>query len=254
LQAKKSRGAAFAGGVKPPQKKAKRRRMRTALDRKRKKEMHCMNIIRTPVVELSTTPALAYKYKMRKGGAGLKIIYEETGSTESFSITRRGELVAYQPGSTVGEAALEAFELTQGLAYSARGKVKVVIVEQADEDEAEAVAEVPQYCMVESAEYKAWVKAYTGNDFKMNYVKMNKDLIQFAAKNKTVAAMVAENEHRDAIVRRIVQIQTSNLTNDKEYMSPEITDALIDTLEELDTRSAFKELKQHITRMLSGAR
>ncbi|MCL1806189.1 MAG: hypothetical protein FWG31_00630 [Oscillospiraceae bacterium] len=211
-----------------------------------------MNIIRTPVVELTKVPALAYKYKLSSGGAGLKIMYEETGKTETFTISRRGELVASQPGVAAGEAALEAFELTQGMAYSARGKVKAVIVEQADEDE--AVPETPQYCMIESDEYKAWIDAYTGPDYKMNYIKMNKDLIQFTAKNKTVSAMVAEKEDRDAILRRVVQIQTSNLTKNKEYMTAEMTGALIDTLEELDTRSAFKELKLHITRMLGGKR
>jgi hypothetical protein len=209
-----------------------------------------MNIIRTPVVELTNTPALAYKYKLKTGGAGLKILYEETGNSETFAISRRGELVPYQAGAAVNDAAREAFELTQGLPYSARGKVKAVVVEKAEEDE--AVPETPQYDMVESAEYKAWVKAYTGDDFKMNYVKMNKDLIQFASKNKTVAQMASEGEAQDAVLRRIVQIQTSNLTKNKEYISPEKTDALIETLEELDTRSAFKEVKLHLNKILGG--
>jgi hypothetical protein len=209
-----------------------------------------MNIIRTTVVELTKVPALAYKYKLKTGGAGLKILYEETGQSETYTISRRGELSANQPGAAVGEAALEAFEMTQGLPYSARGKVKAVVVEQTEPDE--IVPETPEYNMVESAEYKAWVGAYIGADFKMNYTKMNKDLIQFAAKNKTVAQMVAGMEDRDAILRRIVQVQTSNLTKDKEYMPPEMADALIATLEELDTRSAFKEIKLHINKMLGG--
>jgi hypothetical protein len=213
-----------------------------------------MNIIRTSVVELSNAPALAYKYKLKTGGAGIKVLYEDTGKSETFTISRRGELSPYQAGAAVNEAALEAFALTQGLPYSSRGKVKAVVVDKADADEAEAVPETPDFNMIESSEYKAWVKAYTRDDFKMNYVKMNKDLIQFASKNKTVAAMVREGEPRDTILRRIVQINTSNLTKNKEYMSPEMTDALIGTLEELDTRSAFKELKLHITRMLSGKR
>jgi len=53
----------------------------------------------------------------------------------------------------------------------------------------------------------------------------------------------------EAILRRIIQIQTSDLTNNKEYITPEIADALITTLEELDVRSAFKELKLHLQRM-----
>ena len=206
-----------------------------------------MNIIRTSVVELTRTPALAYKFKMSSGGAGIKIIFEGTDNTETFAITRRGDLVSTSPKGTVSDAAQEAYELTLGLPYSARGKVKAIFVADADEDE--VVPETPDYNMVESAEYKAWVEAYTGDNAKMNYGKMNKDLIQFAAKNKTVAEMVAEKEPVEAILRRIIQIQTSNLTNNKEYMSAEISDALIATLEELDTRSAFKELKLHIQRM-----
>ena len=207
-----------------------------------------MNIIRTPVVELTNTPALAYKFKMSSGGAGLKIIYEGSDNTETYAITRRGELVASPPQTAVSDAAKEAFELTLGLPYSARGKVKAVFVAATDEDE--AVSETtPEYNMIESGEYKAWVAAYIGADFKMNYAKLNKDMIQFAAKNKTVAQMVEEKEPVEAILRRIVQIQTSNLTKNKEYMTPEITDALIATLEELDARSAFKELKLHIQKM-----
>jgi len=212
-----------------------------------------MNIIRTPVVELTGTPALAYRFKMSSGGAGIKIIYEGTDQTEAYAITRRGDLVAAQPGVKAGEAAREAFELTRGLAYSARGKVKAVFVAAADEDEAIPEA-APVYCMIESPEYKAWVKAYTGDDFKMNYTKLNKDMIQFAAKNKTVAQMVGEAKPRDEILRRIVQIKTSNLTKNKEYMTPDVTDALINTLEELDVRSAFKEIKLHINKMLKAGK
>jgi hypothetical protein len=208
-----------------------------------------MNIIRTPVIELSTAPALAYKYKLKTGGAGIKILYEDTGKTETFTVSRRGELVPYQAGAAVNGAALEAFELTQGLPYSSRGKVKITAAGQADADEAEAAPETPEFCMIESKEYKAWIDAYI-KDGKMNYAKMNKDLIQFASRNKTVAAMAGEGEKRETILRRIVQIKTSNLTRNKEYMTPETADALINTLEELDTRSAFKELKAHITRML----
>ena len=206
-----------------------------------------MNIIRTPMVELTNIPAMAYKFKMSSGGAGLKIIYEGTDNTETFVINRRGELTSSRPENAVSDAAREAFELTRGLPYSARGKVKAIFVPDADADEASE--DTPEYNMVESAEYKAWVAAYTGDDFKMNYAKMNKDLIQFAAKNKTVANMVAEREPRDAILRRIIQIQTANLTKDREHLSAEKTDALIDTLEELDVRSAFKEIKLHIQRM-----
>ena len=206
-----------------------------------------VNIIRTPVVELAKTPALAYKFKMASGGAGIKIIFEGTDKTETFAITRRGELVATSPQGTVSDAAQEAFELTLGLPYSARGKVKAVFVAEADADD--VVAETIEYNMIESGEYRAWVEAYTGDSGKMNYAKMNKDLIQFAARNKTVAKMVSEKEPVEAILRRIIQIRTSNLTNNKEYMTFEIADALIATLEELDVRSAFKELKLHIQRM-----
>jgi len=211
--------------------------------------MSRVNIIRTPVVELTKIPALAYKYKMSSGGAGIKIIYEGTDNTETFAITRRGELVATTPHGVVSDAAREAFELTQGLSYSARGKVKAIFVAEADEDE--AAPETPEYNMIESDEYKVWIAAYTGDNFKMNYAKMNKDLIQFAAKNKTVTEMVSEKESVEAVLRRIVQIQTSNLTKNKEYMTSEVADALIATLEELDVRSAFKELKLHIRGMYS---
>ena len=221
-----------------------------------------MNIIRTSVVELTKVPALAYKFKMSSGGAGIKIIFEGENNMETYAITRRGELVSTSSQDAVSDAALEAFELTLGLPYSARGKVKAVFVADADEDE--VVPESLDCIMVDSAEYKAWIAAYIGDNAKVNYAKMNKDLIQFAAKNKTVAQidliqfaaknktvaqMVSEKESVEAILQRIVQIQTSNLTGNKEYMTFEMADALISTLEELDVRSAFKELKLHIQKM-----
>jgi len=206
-----------------------------------------MNIIRTSVVELTKTPAFAYKFKMSSGGAGIKVIYAGSDKTETYVITKRGELAAASANGVVSDAATEAYELTLGLPYSARGKVKAVFVEEGDKDD--VTPETPDYNMVESKEYKAWVTAYTGENSKMNYAKMNKDLIQFAAKNNTVAQMVAEKEPVESVLRRIVQIQTSNLTKNKEYMTHEVADALIATLEELDVRSAFKELKLHIQKM-----
>ena len=90
-----------------------------------------MNIIRTTAMELSTIPAIVYKLKLSSGGAGLKILRLDRDAVGVFTIDRQGGLP--QPYGKVDavlfpEAAVdEALELTQGLPYSARGKIKGLI-------------------------------------------------------------------------------------------------------------------------------
>ena len=213
-----------------------------------------MNIIRTRAVELSTIPAIAYKQKLSAGGSGVKIHHLEQRAAAVFTIDRRsGELKPF--GVVDGDlfpavAADEALELTIGLPYSARGKINVAAFEAKEaedvtENEPEAVD------MVDSDEYAAIVERYTDDKGKMNYQLMNKDFIQFAAKSKVVGDLVASRAGEDAIINHIVKNRAAYLAEKKDSLNERETDALIETLDEIDPRSAFKELKNHIRRMLS---
>jgi len=217
-----------------------------------------MNIIRTTAVELTSIPAIAYKQKLQAGGAGIKIMRLDLDVSNMFTIDRRtGEAVPY--GKYVAElfpeeAVDEALELTTGLPYSARGKIKITVFEVAEEEDDVAETEIDKIDMVNSQEYAALINRYTNEKGKLNYALMNKDYIQFASRSKVVADMVASKSDADAILLYVVNSMVSQLTSKKNAMSVDETNALLETLDEIDPRSAFKELKAHIRRMLAKPR
>ena len=105
-----------------------------------------INIIRTPAVELTAIPAIAYKQKLSAGGAGVKIFRLDTGAVTVMTIDRRtGEGVPHgklDDHLFPEEAISEAISLTNGIACSALGKIKVSVLtevkEPDDVDETEA--------------------------------------------------------------------------------------------------------------------
>jgi hypothetical protein len=108
--------------------------------------------------------------------------------------------------------------------------------------------------MVDSEEYRALIERYTDEKGKINYTLMNKDFIQFTSGSKTVEKMVAEKADVDEMVRFVVKNRVGQLTGKKEVLGDEQTDALIETLDEIDPRSAFKELKLYMRRLLAKTR
>ena len=214
-----------------------------------------MNIIRTTAMELSTIPAIAYKQKLSSGGAGLRILRLDKDAVGVFTIDRQGR--PPQPYGKVDtilfpEAAVdEALELTQGLPYSARGKIKVSVFEEKREND-DVTPEEPQVAdMVDSEEYNAIIDRYSDEKGKLNYALMNKDFIQFAAKSKMIGDMVANQASEDDIIVHILRNRAAYLANKKDSLTEAEILALIETLDEINPRSAFKELKSHIRRMLA---
>ena len=214
-----------------------------------------INIIRTPAVELATIPAIAYKQKLAAGGAGVKIFRLDADACAVLTIDRRtGDGV---PRGKIDanlfpeEALSEAISLTSSMAYSARGKIKIVV--QVDGKEADDVeeTETEKIDMVGSAEYVAIIERYSDEKGKLNYSLMNKDFIQFAAKSKVVNDMVQSKAGTEELVRYILKNRAGFIAGTKEPLSDEQTDALLETLDEIDPRSALKELNQHLKRMLA---
>lgn len=215
-----------------------------------------MYIIRTPAVELSTIPALAYKQKLlAAGGAGVKLIRLDQDATAVYTIDRRtGEGEPYGKVDEKlfpREAVEEAIELTLGIPYSKRGKLNVKAFETQKEREDVAEDDGDDIDMVGSDEYEAICERYGDEKGKLNYQLLNKDFIQFASKSKVVGEMIASGAQEDNIVRFIVKSRATFLTGKKESLSDKETDALIETLDEINPRSAFKELKSHIRRQLA---
>ena len=217
-----------------------------------------MNIIRTTAVELTAIPAIAYKQKLGAGGAGIKILLLDRDASAVFTIDRRtGDVTPYGKYDDElfpDDAVYEALELTSGLPYTSRGKLKITVFDGKAGEEDVTEEEEEKADMVNSAEYKALVSRYTNEKGKINYTLMNKDFIQFASKSKLVGNMLSDRAGTDDIVQYIVKSRSAELCGKKEALSDKETAALIETLDEIDPRSAFKELAAHIKRLLAKSK
>jgi len=217
-----------------------------------------MSLIRTAAIELSLIPAIAYKQKLKSGGASVKIMRLDVGVFASATLDKRsGELKPYGKVDEKlfpADAFDEAIELTTGLPYSLRENIKLTFAAQEVEDETiEPAAEetASRQSMVDSDEYKAIVERYMDERGKMNYNLMNKDFIQFASKSRVVSDMAGNSAHTNDILLFVISNRAAFVAGKRDNLDAESTKALIETLDEIDPRSAFKELKAHINRILA---
>ena len=215
-----------------------------------------MNIIRTTSVELTSIPAIAYKQKLASGGAGVKLFRLDKDISAVFTVDRRtGEGIPfgkYDLELFPDDAILEALELTSGLPYTSRGKLKITIFQDEVKGEDEVLeTEADKTDMVDSDEYRAILDRYTNEKGKLNYTLMNKDFMQFANKSKVVSSMIAAKANVEDILIFIIKSRATLLAGKKDSLSDQDTAALIETLDEIDPRSAFKELTLYIKRSLS---
>lgn len=206
-------------------------------------------MIRTDSVKMTTLEGIAYKQKLASGGAGITIITTDERAVATIN-KRDGKCIPYGKvdiDTFTEEVFNEAVELTQGLAYKRLPNITKMFIDcnveedYAGDDKIEAV----EFDVLTSDEYTALIKEYTDKNGKFSYQLMNKDLIQFAAKSKTIQNMLQEEYIPEAIVRHIVRVKASNLTKN-ENLSVEMITALMDTLNSMDPRSAFKELTQYL--------
>ena len=213
-----------------------------------------MNIIRTGAVELTTIPAIAYKQKLTAGGSGIKIIRLDQEAEAVATIDKRTAGAVpyrkYDEALFPMEAFDEAIEATIGLPYSARGALKVTVSAKVNEEDVTEEAD-EGIDMVDSPEYQAIIDQYMDEKGKMNYALMNRDFIKFTAKSKIVADMLGEGKSTDEIVKFVVGSRAQTMSNSKNILDDQHTTDLIETLDEIDPRSAFKELKNYINRLQS---
>lgn len=215
-----------------------------------------MNIIRTSALELTTIPAIAYKQKIASGGAGIKIHRLDKEAVAVFTIDKRtGQCAPYgKIDKTLfpDNALNEAIELTLGLPYSARGKINLTFkMNNPEEVNIDVIEDEVKINMIDSLEYNAIVKEYTNDKGKIDYIRMNKEFIQFASKSKNVADMVSKKASLEEITAFVVKNRAKELSGKKEFLNEKEIAALMETLNEIDPRGAFKELALHIRRMLA---
>lgn len=209
-------------------------------------------MIRTEAVKLTKINALAYKQKLGAGGAGLTIITPDEKAVLTIN-KRDGMCVPYGTGAFnsetfTAEVIREAMEATRSLSFSRKGKIaKVYPDSHCDETpvEQETEDEKADIDVMASAEYKAFIEQYTDKTGKFSYQLMNKDLIQFAAKSSVVKTMLAEKADVGNIERYVVKSRTAELARNK-GMDDDMLTAFIDTLDSMNTRSAFTDLRKHL--------
>jgi hypothetical protein len=147
----------------------------------------------------------------------------------------------------------EAQELLAGLPYSARGKVKILAsAEREDEEIAEGEDEkVTAACMVKSDEFNAIIDRFSDEGGKINYTLMNKQFIQFASSSSVVRDMAGKRAKSGDMLLFVLKNRAAFLANKREHLSDEAAQALLDALNEINPRSAFKELNLHLRKMVS---
>lgn len=217
------------------------------------------NIIRTKAVELSAIPAIAYKQKLQQGCA-IKILRLDKDVTAVCSIDKRtGEPKPYGAKDAKlfpAQAWDEAMEQLTGAPYTARGNINVDVSRyEPSATDKEAVecgkSTTAGSAVVDSDEYNAIVDRYSDEHGVMNYALMNKDMMQFAAKSKVVSNMLGERASVDEIMVFIVKSRATVIANKRKSLEDAEVAALIETLDEINPRSAFKETRAWIKKQMS---
>lgn len=214
-------------------------------------------IVRTKLVELSTIAAVAYRQKL-KDGPGLAILRYDTAQPGFASISRKTGEPVPAPNTNLElyplEAFSEALELTGGMPYSRRGKVKLsgeLPTETASDAADDSLTE--DFAVVDGAEYQAIVDAYTNKKGYLSYDLLNKDFIQFAKSSKIVADKVANQISLEDLRDYIIKVKFETLTG-----NPNLTQAqmsrIVEALDEVSPRFVFRELDDELKKMLSQAK
>jgi len=217
-----------------------------------------MNIIRTKVMELSTIPAVAYKLKLASGGSGIKMYRTDCDETAFAVIDKRTATPLVDARTNVAlfpDAAFdEAIDMLAGLPYSARGKVKIVVCDEPDTEDIclqDDQKNLTTACMVDSDEFNAIIDRYSDEHGKINYALMNKQFMQFAQTSKVVGEMVGNKESESAIRLFILKNRAAHLANKREHLSDDEAAMLLEALDEIDPRSAFKELTLYLRKRMA---
>jgi len=139
------------------------------------------------------------------------------------------------------------------LPYRRLGKITKVHVNAPHEEtpvEHEVEDEQCDIDIITSAEYAAFIEEFSDKKGRFSHQLMNKELMQFAARSGVVSKKLAENESVDFIVRYIVRAKAAKFSRQKE-MDDDMLTAFIETIDDICTRSAFKELNAYLRGRMS---
>lgn len=209
-------------------------------------------MIRTMMVELSTIEAAAYRQKLRGGHSGIVIMRFDTEQPGLATVDRKSGEPNPSHNTDLKlfplEAFKEALELTSGVPYSRRGKIKLSSEKEGASTQEESAEEL---ATVDSAEYEAIVKTYTNRKGELSYELINKDFIQFAKSSKTVSNMIANHASVDDIRDHVVKVKLESITGNRNLTVAQ-TQRIVEMLDEVSPRHVFKELNDEIRKMLAN--
>jgi hypothetical protein len=208
-------------------------------------------VIRTPLVELSTIPAIAFRRRLKGGKSGVVIQRFDTDQPGLALVNRSGGPPDVAPNTPKTgfppEAFAEAMERTQGLPYNQRGAVKLGAAREAPEEVEESDADI---ATVTGADYAAIVAAFTDRRGALSYDLMNRDFVKFAKSSKVVARMVAAGESVEAIRAHVLRARFERLTGNRDLTDAQI-EAIVEMLDEVSPRGVFKTLNDELRKMLA---
>lgn len=205
-------------------------------------------VIRTPLVELSTIPAIAFRRKLKGGKSGV-VIQRFDSAQPGLALVNRSDGspdISHNTPSDIFPVAafVEAMERTQGLPYNQRGAIKLgAAPEEVEETEAEIAT-------VSSREYEAIVNAYTDKRGALSYDLLNRDFVKFARSSKVVARMIGEGAGFDAIKAQVLRSRFERLTGNRQLTDAQIN-AIVEMLDEVSPRHVFKVLNDELRKMLA---
>ena len=212
-------------------------------------------MLRTDVVRLKAIDGIAYRQKLGAGGSGITII-SPTG-TSVFSVSRRGDFIpfrledfSYEPSDLQG-ALKEAFSLTRSLPFKLTGSVKYTspkLVDLVEEDNLLDDVDSAEVDVVTSAEYEILLQKFTDKFGRFSYLLMNKDLIQFASGSSVVKQMQDNQVDSNLILHHTLKSRLEEYTRRPGQISDVFVRDLIEILDAMNPRSAFKELNAWLRR------
>lgn len=207
-------------------------------------------IIRTVLVELSTLEAVAFRQRLANGQSGVLVFRYDTPQPGLALLNHRtGEpdVAAHTPHDLFPlEAFQEALNLTSGMPYARRGRLKL----HADSPDTTVISDEPaassdDMTTVSSLDYAAVVKAYTNRKGELSYELLNKALIQAAHSNPYVAEMKARGASIEEIRDHVVKANFEAVTGNRSLTQAEVN-RIVAMLDAVSPRSVLREFSEHL--------
>lgn len=214
-------------------------------------------MIRTETVKLTSIPAIAYRQKLKDGGSGVVVIRSDAKQPGIASISRTsGKAIPAKNNPSKkypDECFDEAISLTLGMPYTKRKGAKFneskKVVEVADTSKDVLEEET----LIDDNDYKKIVKKYTDKNGKLSYELLNKDLIQFAHRSKTVKDLIADRKPVKAVRSYLIAVKFRNITGNND-LDEKLAVKMADLLDEAYPKGVFKELNEELRKAAAAAK